>query len=173
MSSETAKYRHLTAPLCTGNGLDIGSQGDPVVPCAIQVELPSAEFAHYSGGLVLDQIGLWRGDGRELPFKDNSCDFVYSSHLIEDFQDWNPALREWWRVLKPGGPLIILTPEEDLWNAAVAGGQPPNCAHRHCGRVGELSASLRAIDPHAKIMEDRLTLCHPGDYTILFAARKP
>ena len=171
--SETAKYRHLTTQYTQGNGLDIGSQGDPVVPWAIQVELPAPAYAHYTSGKVLDQAGVWRGDGRVLPFKDEVCSFVYSSHLLEDFLDWTPALREWWRVLAPSGHLVVLTPEDSLWNAAVAGGQTPNCEHRHCGRVGELTTHLLAIDPRAIVLEDRLTNCHLGDYTILFVARKP
>ncbi len=172
--SETSLYRHLTLPHIGNalNVLDIGSQGDPVVPHAIQVELPPAEYQHYTNGLVLDGPA-WRGDGRSLPFKDGVVDACYSSHLLEDFADWTPALREWWRVLKHGGTLIVLTPENDLWDSAVRNGQCPNCAHRHCGKVGELTRTLRSFAPTATILEDRLTNCHPGDYTILFVAKKP
>lgn len=175
MPSETQKYRKLTTPYCPpgSNVLDIGSQGDPVVPWAIQVELPPAEYAHYTGGKVLNQAGTWRGDGRALPFRDNVLDVCYSSHLLEDFLDWTPAVAEWYRVVRHGGHLIILTPDDALWNAAIARGQTPNCSHRHCGTPGELTRVLRSIDKRATVIEDRLTQCHPGDYTILFVARKP
>lgn len=169
--SEVSKYRELVARYCAGNVLDIGSQGDPVVPWAIQVELPEAEFQQYSGGMSLDQAGVWRGDGLQLPFKDDTLDAVFSSHLIEDFEDWRIPLREWSRVLKTGGHLVILTPDDDLFNAAVVGGQPPNCAHRHCGKIGEISGLLMGIHPF-QVLNDRLTNLFPGDYTILFAGRK-
>jgi len=170
--TETSRYLHLTTPYVTGlNVIDIGSQGDPVVPRAIQIELPPDDYSHYTSGKTLDGPA-WRGDGRMLPFKDRTVDCVYSSHLIEDFEDWRPAVVEWWRVLKLGGHLIVLTPDNDLWNAAVAAGQCPNCSHRHCGKVGELTRLIKAIDRKAAILEDRLTNCHPGDYTILFVARK-
>lgn len=173
MPSETSKYRKFTLPyIVYPNVIDIGSQGDPIVPCAIQIELPEADYARYTSGKVLREAA-WRGDGRYLPFLNNTVNTVYSSHLLEDFANWTPIVREWWRVVKRGGVLIILTPDNDLWNAAVAGGQTPNCAHQHCGESGELTEVLQCIDSHAIIVEDRLTRCFPGDYTILFVARKP
>ena len=173
MSSETSKYRNLTLPYIVGpNVIDIGSQGDPIVPHAIQIELPESDYARYTSGKRLDGPA-WRGYGQYLPFMNGTVSTVYSSHLLEDFANWTPIVREWWRVVKRGGVLIILTPDNDLWNAAVAGGQTPNCAHQHCGKPGELTEVLRRIDSSAIVVEDRLTQCFPGDYTILFVARKP
>lgn len=170
--SETARYRELTAPYVIGNCLDIGSQGDPVVPWAIQVELPESEFEKYSGGSKLDQAGVWRGDGRKLPFREQTIDAVYSSHLIEDFADWITALREWDRVLKPGGNMVILTPDNDLFDASIAKGQPPNCAHRHCGKPGEISDLLKKYIHPYNVIRDSLTNLFPGDYSILFIGEK-
>lgn len=171
--SETAKYRHLIAPHCNGNGVDIGSGGWPVTPYAMQVELPLGDFEYYNSGRRLPPGGYYRAkDGMlNLPFKDGVLDFVYSSHLLEDFADWTPLLREWIRVLRPGGKLIVLIPDDGLWNAAVVNGQPPNCAHRHCGHPGELSAHILAIHPF-EVLADHLTDLHPGDYSIVFIGRK-
>lgn len=168
--SETNKYKHLTQQYCSGNVIDIGSQGWPVVDSAIQIELPPGDYATYTSGKVLDGPA-WRGDGRNLPFKDNTVDTLYSSHLLEDFNPWNPVLKEWIRVLKPGGHLIILVPDEALWNRAVANGQPPNCAHQHCGTVGELTREVLRIHPF-DVIRDSLTNEFPGDYTILFVGKK-
>lgn len=168
--SETSRYRLLTVRYCQGCGVDIASQGDPVVPWAINFELPEAEFSHYNSGHKPRGPIQLSGDARALPFNNDSMDFVYSSHLLEDFADWQPLLIEWVRVLRPGGRLIVLLPERTLWLAALAKGQPPNDAHRHEGRVGELS--LYAKDLGLSVIEDRLTSCFAGDYTILFVARK-
>jgi len=48
-----------------------------------------------------------------LPQEDNSVDEILSSHLIEHFHfhDGLKALKEWFRVLKPGGKLIIECPD--------------------------------------------------------------
>ena len=48
--------------------------------------------------------------GDALPFKDNSLDYVLSSHVIEHFFDPVKALREWHRVVRPGGYIFIIAP---------------------------------------------------------------
>jgi SAM-dependent methyltransferase len=48
-----------------------------------------------------------------LPFEVGSVDFIYAGHLIEHFYP-NQILRvlqEWHRVLKPGGRLVVVTPD--------------------------------------------------------------
>jgi predicted SAM-dependent methyltransferase len=48
-----------------------------------------------------------------VDFADNSVDEIYASHLIEhfDFYQAQDVLREWNRALKPGGLLVIETPD--------------------------------------------------------------
>lgn len=168
--SETDKYRHLTAPYCEGCGMDVASQGDPVVPHAWQLDLPAQEYAWYNSNTQPRGPIQLRGFGDKLPVESGSLDFLYSSHLLEDFADWTPILAEWVRVLKPGGRLIVLIPQKELWNQAVANGQCPNCEHRHEGQVGELSTYAPALG--LRVLEDRLTNLWPGDYSILFVAEK-
>lgn len=51
------------------------------------------------------------GDARNLPFSDNTFDIVYSSHCIEHIQWYQvkQTIKEWVRVLKPGGKLEVWT----------------------------------------------------------------
>jgi SAM-dependent methyltransferase len=51
--------------------------------------------------------------GDNLPFKDNTLDFVISSHVIEHFYDPVKAIQEWMRVIKPGGYVYIIAPHKD------------------------------------------------------------
>jgi SAM-dependent methyltransferase len=51
--------------------------------------------------------------GDNLPFKDNTVDFVISSHVIEHFYDPVKAIKEWMRVVKPGGYVFIIAPHKD------------------------------------------------------------
>ena len=51
--------------------------------------------------------------GDDLPFKDNTVDFVISSHVIEHFYDPVKAIEEWLRVVKPGGYIFIIAPHRD------------------------------------------------------------
>ena len=50
--------------------------------------------------------------GDDLPFEDDSVDFVISSHVIEHF--WCPikAIKEWHRVTKKGGYIFIICPHK-------------------------------------------------------------
>lgn len=172
--SETAKYRTLTVPYCKGAGLDIASQGSPVVPWAWQLDLPPAEFEHYNGGGAPRGPIQLRGNARRLPVESGSLDFVYSSHLLEDFpqETWPDILGEWSRVLKSNGYLIILVPERTRWAAAIARGQSPNCSHAGPEPlVGDMSKAAKAIG--LQVIIDQMTDLWPEDYSILGVFRKP
>ena len=47
------------------------------------------------------------GDAEHLPFKDNAFDVVVTRNLVWTLPDPKTAIREWHRVLKPGGRIII------------------------------------------------------------------
>jgi ubiquinone/menaquinone biosynthesis C-methylase UbiE len=50
---------------------------------------------------------------------DQQFDFVHSSHCLEHMRDVSVALHHWLRILKPGGHLICLIPDEDLYEQGV------------------------------------------------------
>jgi len=49
------------------------------------------------------------GNLLEIPFEGSSFDVVFCSHVIEHIFDTNKALKEFHRVLRKGGKLIIMT----------------------------------------------------------------
>jgi SAM-dependent methyltransferase len=51
--------------------------------------------------------------GDQLPLEDNSVDFVISSHVIEHFPDPIKALKEWHRVVRPGGYIYVVAPHKE------------------------------------------------------------
>lgn len=180
MGSETSKHRERLLRWCQGDGLDLGSGGDPVVPGAISVDLPAREAERYTS----TDFGEWpvqlHGDGRCLHwFRDGVLDYVYSSHLIEDVpQAEQPrVLAEWGRVVKPGGYLVLLYPEQERWAATVQAGQPCNTNHRHEPRAGELAGHLRELG--WEIVRDGwatpglMTAVGTPDYSWLVVARRP
>jgi 2-polyprenyl-3-methyl-5-hydroxy-6-metoxy-1,4-benzoquinol methylase len=59
-----------------------------------------------------------KGSILEMPFPDNSFDFIVSSEVIEHTPDPLLAFDELYRVLKPGGKLILTTPNK-LWYFAI------------------------------------------------------
>lgn len=179
--SEAAKYKHLFVNYChredgePGCGVDLGSQGYCTIPWAIQLDLPPSEFAAYCGGAPQHGPIALRGNAKHLPFDAGSLDFVLASHVLEDFPQtqWPAIFTEWKRVLKPGGRLIILVPEVERWNYAIRVlHQPPNCAHSAPEpSVGDMSRVAMQIG--LEVVEERLTECYPGDYTILGCFRVP
>lgn len=174
IKSETEKYLHLTQKYCEGNGVDIGSQGCPVVPWAIQLEQPFEKFKHYTGGMDLPESVHWQGDARDLPFKDGVLDWIHCSHVIEDWDQktWPKVFAEWKRCLKRGGYIIVLVPEVVRWNEAIKRGQCPNCSHwAPEPSVGDLSRAAHAV-PGLKVLEDRMTDLNPEDYSILGVFQK-
>jgi len=52
-------------------------------------------------------------DAAALPFNDASLDYVISSHQIEHHWDPIGVLKEWRRVVRPGGYLFIVVPHKD------------------------------------------------------------
>ncbi len=51
--------------------------------------------------------------GDNLPFNDNSLDYVLSSHVIEHFFDPIKTIKEWLRVIKKDGYIFIIVPHKD------------------------------------------------------------
>jgi predicted SAM-dependent methyltransferase len=124
-TSETAKHRDVVAPHCRGYGLDLGFGGDPVTPTAIRVDLPQP---YANAGHEPVQLG---GDVRSLYwFRDGVLDFVYSSHVLEDFDEGEtePVLREWARVVRTGGRIVLLLPDQQRYLrwCSVHGGENLN-----------------------------------------------
>lgn len=125
--SETSKVRDKILPWLHGSGLDLGFGGDKIKPSAIAVDL---EVPYTTVGSDLLNLS---GDASDLYwFRDGVFDYVYSSHLIEDFEDTGRVLFEWSRVLRRQGRLVLVFPEEQKFREhCYATGQRLNAAHKH------------------------------------------
>ena len=108
-ASETAKVRNWVLPYCIGKGCDIGFGGDKIMKTNCDgIDFPQPYT--YTGKDKVD-IGC-DVINNEIPVPDNTYDYVYTSHLIEDFVDTNDALRKFIRILKNGGNLILVFPDQ-------------------------------------------------------------
>ncbi len=150
--SETSKVRHLVLPYCNGLGCDIGFGGDKIK----KENCLGVDFAQPYANTGKDQVDIACNVMEEpIPVEDNFFDYVYSSHLIEDFVDTNAALKEFTRILKPGGLLILVFPDQPMYEKhCKKTGQPLNTYHVHknmgydymLNRLDELSELRYSIE---------------------------
>ena len=57
-----------------------------------------------------EQVRFYRGDAERLPFADDTFDALWSSGSIEYWPDPVATLREFRRVVKPGGAVLVVGP---------------------------------------------------------------
>lgn len=157
---------------CIGEGLDIGYGSDPItVDCY--------------GWDTMD------GDAQYLSsIPDESFDYVYSSHCLEHMRDVRTAIKNWFRVVRPGGFLILFIPERDLYEKRKELPSRFNADHKHMFLLGkseepdtldileEISHSINGYNiEYAKVCDEGHTLYFEnvksdGEYSIEIVLRK-
>lgn len=84
-----------------------------------------------------------RSNCERLPFQGNYADTIFSSHLLEHIEDHEGALADWWRVLKPGGYLILYLPHADWYpNRGMPGSNPD---HKHDFRNEDITRAMLRV----------------------------
>jgi SAM-dependent methyltransferase len=158
---------------CKGEGLDIGYGGDLIVPHAKGWDIEHGDAQYLRGQ------------------RDGSLDFVYSSHTLEHVDDPAVALKNWWRVLKPGGYLMVYIPHRDLYEKKKSLPSNWNPGHRTMflvdrdeapdtvGVTGLIARTLPDAEViYVKECSEGHTITDPnvhsdGEYSIEFVLRKP
>lgn len=102
--------RRFTTTYFVGNGMDVGCGQDPI-----------ANYKEFYP--LMGDVRPWDlsdGDGALLEGVENeSLDFLHSSHSLEHMQDPYVAMDNWLRVLKKGGHMVLLLPDEDMFEQGV------------------------------------------------------
>lgn len=86
----------------SGIGIELGYKGYTNTETLLETSL----------GIDLDTPNY---DGKHIPVGDNTQDYFYSSHVLEHIEDYKIAIKEWHRVIKPGGYIITVVPHRDLY----------------------------------------------------------
>jgi SAM-dependent methyltransferase len=99
-------------------------------------------------------------EGDDLPFEDNTWDYVLSSHVLEHFFDPIKAVKEWLRVIKPGGYVFMIVPK----SRALPGENRPcttlqELLDRHEGRMAP-----EEVDMTNGYQTSAVTGLHLGDH---------
>jgi ADP-heptose:LPS heptosyltransferase/predicted SAM-dependent methyltransferase len=123
--NEAGKVKYDIVRYTRGRGLDLGCGSSKAFPHFIGID-DGKDTALFGIPVTPDIVG----DCMDLAmFADDSLDFVFSSHLLEHVQDFEAALREWWRVIKEGGHLVLYLPHRDLYPRIGQAGANPD--HKH------------------------------------------
>ncbi len=103
--SETSKTRQqfgeLERAIVHGRVLDVGAGDDSITPEAIAFDVDSGDANYITA------------------FQPESFDLVYSSHCLEHMYDPARSIANWWSLVKPGGHLFVIVPDEDLYEQGV------------------------------------------------------
>jgi len=109
---------YLPAPTVPAKVLDVGC-GSGVLLARMKSLGWDAEGVEFDPGGVgaarARGVPVHQGQLADAKFPDNHFDAVHSAHVIEHVYDPVALLRECFRILKPGGKLVILTPNTGSW----------------------------------------------------------
>ena len=117
--NEMAKCRNRVASFLRGAGLDLGCAKAKVCEGAIGID-----NAHKEADVQIDLSGV---DALRI-FSDGAFDYVFSSHCLEDFHTTDAVLAEWWRIIRPGGHIILYGPDPEYYPRIGTAGCNP--AHK-------------------------------------------
>jgi GT2 family glycosyltransferase/SAM-dependent methyltransferase len=82
----------------------------------VAVEISAEAVRHAQAAYPRDNLRFMSGDARSIPIADASVDMVVSFETIEHFAEHDRFISEIRRVLRPGGVLVISTPDRDVYS---------------------------------------------------------
>lgn len=122
---ESAKIVWELPRYTRGRGLDLGCGPHKVFPHAIGVD--NYKATQQFGVEMRPDVAC---DCERLEvFGSASMDWVFSSHLLEHIKDYKAALKDWFRVVKQGGHLILYVPHKELYPNVGQPGANPDHVH--------------------------------------------
>jgi glycosyltransferase involved in cell wall biosynthesis/SAM-dependent methyltransferase len=153
----------LARDLCPGlDVLDVASgEGygssilSNVARSVIGVDVDPAAIAHARTTYGWENLRFVLGSVLDLPLGGASVDAVVSFETLEHVREHARFMAEVKRVLRPGGKLIVSTPERAVYSAR---GEPVNKYHLLELTVAEFDSLLRANFRHVGILSQRAIL---------------
>lgn len=123
-----------------------------VARSVVGVEIAEETVAHARTAYAAPGLTFLHGDARRIPCPDQSFDAVVSFETLEHFYEHDEFMAEVRRVLRPGGLLVISSPERDVYSPA---GGTPNPYHAHELTHAEFGALLGANFGHVAMYAQR------------------
>lgn len=133
---ESRKICAFIVPYTRGRVLDVGCGNEVAWPHFVGVD----NGHHFGRGAATIMVK----DATDLSlFASGSWDSVFSSHTLEHIEDTRAALTEFWRVIRPGGHLVLYLPDKRHYPNI---GEPgANTDHRHDFIPDDIIEHMRAV----------------------------
>jgi SAM-dependent methyltransferase len=112
-SGRRALVRRLVRGVPAGRAIDVGPGpgGNATVLRELGWQVTGVELTETGAQLCAARgIDVVRGDATRLPIPDESVDLVMSTDVWEHIEDHEQVARETFRVLRPGGRLLLAVP---------------------------------------------------------------
>lgn len=154
----------LRALGAAGHMLDLGT-GPGHIPLMVASEMAGSriiavDLSHHmlqiaygklAGTSLGERVAFQLADVKDLPFEDRSFDTVFSNTILHHIPEPMAMLREAWRVLKPGGVLLI----RDLYRPADEK-MLDHLVATHAGGCDEQQRKMFRDSLHAALTPDEL-----------------
>jgi ubiquinone/menaquinone biosynthesis C-methylase UbiE len=88
------------------------------------VDISATAIAHARSCYAADNLKFVEADCSSMPFEDQDFDCIVSFETLEHLQDHQALLREFRRVLKPGGFLVISSPDKAIYTDRMGNDNP-------------------------------------------------
>lgn len=148
---ESEKVKLDVLRYCTSGGLDIGCGPSKVWPHFVGVD--SGKDTDLFGIQMKPDIVVADASRMKL-FADESMGCVFSSHTLEHIENHIAALKEWWRLVKVGGHLVLYLPHKDLYpNIGQPGANPD---HVHDFLPQDIVDAMHLIAPECSVLVNQV-----------------
>lgn len=180
-----AQNRHrMLAWYLDHEGVDLLRPGKSVLHFAPEAFLgrllgPGKGYEYLSADLD-DPQAMEHFDIQDIPHSDERFDTVVCSHVLEHVPDDRAAMRELWRVLRPGGTVVVLVPVdvgreqtfEDPTITTPEGRLAAFWQSDHVRLYGR-DAAQRLAEPGFEIAIDGYVSTLPDDVVVRYGAGSP
>jgi len=125
--NEAAKVRWDIVPFTRGKVLDLGCGPEKAYPHFVGVD--NCKDTELFGIQMRPDLVVEDCSRLSESIEPESCDAIFSSHLLEHIEDYRAALRDWWSCIRVGGYLVLYLPHKGLYpNIGTPGANPD---HKH------------------------------------------
>lgn len=153
MGAECEKVKYDIVEYTRGAVLDLGCGPSKAFPHFIGVD--SCKDTELFGIKMRPDLVVDDCADLSAHVNDESCDAIFSSHLLEHIEDYRSALKDWWRCIKNDGYLVLYLPHKHFYpNIGQVGSNPD---HKHDFEPRDIISAVQeiAVGCDVVVREDR------------------